>query len=107
MMRNKSVLVLMLLAAAGNLRAADPGDPLAPWRSGVQIRPAAPAGERHSIHSYFNTSPESPDGRHVLYFTSTTPEGHHGDIRIVERISGKETTLVSGVHVEDAHCVAC
>ncbi|MGD8240764.1 MAG: hypothetical protein PVH68_19600 [Armatimonadota bacterium] len=62
---------------------------------------------RHSIHSYFNTSPESPDGRWVVMFTSTTPEAHEGDVRIVERATGEVRVLATDVTVEDAHRVAC
>ncbi|HSI65685.1 MAG TPA: hypothetical protein VLE43_21345, partial [Candidatus Saccharimonadia bacterium] len=61
-------------------------DPLQPWRAGVQIRPVLPASEqRHSIHSYFNTCPESPDGTQVLFYSSTSPDGHKGEVHIVNR----------------------
>jgi hypothetical protein len=85
---------------------AAPGDPLAPWKKGVRIA-AVSRAEQHSIHSYFNTSPESPDGRWVLFYASTTTDGHEGEIRIRERATGKETVLARGVAVEDAHRAAC
>lgn len=76
------------------------------WRS-AQKRPVAPDQNRHSIHAYFNTCPESPDGRHVLYFTSSTPEGESGDLRILERATGKETIIARDIVTEDAHRAAC
>src|SRR4051812_34034857 len=78
-------------------------DPLAPWTAGVRVHPAAGDEARHTIHSYFNTCPESPDGRWVLYFASTTPEGHAGSVCIRERATGRERVLVRNVSTEDAH----
>lgn len=89
------------------LTAAFGADPLAPWREGVKVRPVAPDQNRHSMHTYFNPSPESPDGKWVLYYTSNTPEGHQGDIRILERATGKEKVLVRNLTTEDAHRAAC
>lgn len=82
-------------------------DPLAGWREGVKITPVSSVPGRHTIHTYFNVSPESPDGKWVLFYTSTTPEGHSGEIRIQERATGKERVLVRGLSCEDAHRVAC
>jgi hypothetical protein len=65
------------------------------------------ADDEHSIHAYFNTSPESPDGRWVLYYASTAPTGHEGEIRIRERATGRVRVLARGVVVEDAHRAAC
>jgi hypothetical protein len=31
---------------------------------------------RHALHSYFNVCPESPDGRFVLFYASSAPDGH-------------------------------
>jgi len=76
------------------------------WQK-AKISAVAPRTEQHSIHGYFNTSPESPDGRYVTYYTSTTPEGEKGEIRVLERATGKERTLVTGINTEDAHRVAC
>ncbi|WAC20326.1 hypothetical protein OVA24_02895 [Luteolibacter sp. SL250] len=76
------------------------------WRH-AEKRAVAPGRSRHSIHSYFNVCPESPDGKHVLYFTSTTPEGEKGDLRILERATGKETVIADGITCEDAHRAAC
>jgi len=76
------------------------------WQA-AKIQPVAPAGPRHSIHSYFNSCPESPDGKRVLYFTSTTRSGESGEICILDRATGAERILVSGVTTEDAHRVAC
>src|SRR5271154_4284984 len=87
------LLLVALLGAALTLRAENKDDPLAPWRSGVTIKPVAPDQPRHSIHSYFNTCPESPDGKWVLFFTSTAADGQHGEVRIRNRASGEERVL--------------
>ena len=58
---------------------------MAAWQDGVRVSAVPSKANQHTIHAYFNTSPESPDGRWVLYFASVTSEGHVGDIHIVER----------------------
>ena len=108
-MRLAILLTIWLEVAIGSLAFAWDGDsdPLGPWRQGVKVS-AVLAGEGfHTIHSYFNTSPESPDGRWVLLYSSSAPDGHHGEIRIVERATGEATTLARNVTVEDAHRAAC
>jgi hypothetical protein len=77
-----------------------------PWRK-AKVRSVVPDAEAHSIHSYYVTSPESPDGRWVLFYASTTKEGYEGDVRLLERASGNIRTLASKVVVEDAHRAAC
>jgi hypothetical protein len=94
-------LGLVLLSQAV---AAD--DPLAPWRE-ARISEVAPQDGRHTIHSYYTTTPESPDGGKVILFASSSPDGHVGDVVIRDRASGKETVIVSNLKVEDAHRVAC
>ncbi len=94
--------LLSLLAASTVMAHAD----LEVWKS-VEKKAIAPDQNRHSIHAYFNTCPESPDGKHVLYYTSTTPEGEQGDLRIVERATGKETVIADRITCEDAHRAAC
>lgn len=79
----------------------------APWTSGVKVAPVAPGAQRHSIHAYFTTSPESPDGKWLLFFTSTTADGHSGEVRIRERLTGVEKVLAAKVTTEDAHRTAC
>jgi hypothetical protein len=86
--------------------AASP-DPFAKWEGAVKVHPVAPGAERHSIHTYFNLSPESPDGRWILFYTSTTPAGHRGEVRIRERVTGQEIVLADGIYTEDAHRAAC
>ena len=98
-------LSVALSAALLPLSAAD--DPLAPWRSGVKISAVAPKDGRHTIHSYFNTCPESPDGRTVLFYSSTAKDGHHGEVVIRDRKSGEEKVLATNINAEDAHRVAC
>ena len=66
------------LAAGSVAYAAGIHDPVAPWKHGVRAHPVSDVPDRHTIHTYFNVSPESPDGRYVLYYTSTTPEGTLG-----------------------------
>jgi hypothetical protein len=95
-------LVLTTLAVA---RADDV--PVAPWRTGVRIAPVSSVEGRHSIHSYYVANPESPDGKWVLFFTATDPAGYVGEVRILERATGKEIVLAANVHTEDAHRVAC
>ena len=63
--------------------------------------------QQHSIHTYSNTSPESPDARYVLFYTATTNDAQHGEIRVLERATGKERVLASHINVEDAHRAAC
>jgi len=101
-MRN---LIFLALVSVGV--ATPQSDPVAAWRSGVKIRPATPHRDRHTVHTYFNLSPESPDGRWLLYYTSTEPEGNSGDVRILERATGKERIIARNVTTEDAHRVAC
>jgi len=90
-----------------SLLSAEVDDPLAPWKQGVTIKPVVPDAQRHIIHSYFNTCPESPDGSKVLFFSSTTKEGHHGNVCIRDRATGEEKVLGADLDVEDAHRVAC
>lgn len=86
---------------------ADPAhDPVASWRQGVRISPVSKVTGRHTMHTYYLIDPESPDGRRVLFFASTDPAGHVGNICFVERETGAETVLAEGVHTEDAHRVA-
>src|SRR5215216_4716653 len=99
-------LTLALLGATCASPADNQDDALAAWRD-VKPRPVAPLTDRHVIHAYFNTCPESPDGKYVLYYTSGTPEGEKGDLRILERATGKETILAQDITTEDAHRAAC
>jgi WD40-like Beta Propeller Repeat len=101
------VLTLALLTAWPAARADDENDSLAPWRGGVRVRPVSTESGRHTIHSYFNTTPESPDGRWVLFFSSTAADGQSGEVRILERATGREKVLARNVTAEDAHRVAC
>lgn len=97
---------LLILGFAGaGLLAED--DPLAPWRSGVKVTRAIPEANGHSVHSYFNTCPESPDGQLVLYFASGTPDGQLGDVCVRNRTTGRIQTLARDLDVEDVHRVAC
>src|ERR1700679_2324930 len=94
-------------AGSSSLRGADVPGPVTPWKSAVTIRPVSTVPNRHTIHTYFNVSPETMDGSRVLYYTSVTPEGHTGEVRMQDRATGKEIVLVRNLDVEDAHRVAC
>jgi Tol biopolymer transport system component len=102
-----AVLILVLPVGVHAAQTSASADPLAPWRSGVKISVVAPGDGRHTIHSYFNTCPESPDGRYVLFFSSRSRDGQHGEVCIRERSTGKETVLATNIDAEDAHRVAC
>jgi hypothetical protein len=82
--KSHAVIGIILVLQFSALRAEDV-DPLVPWRSRVQVEPVVSHTDRHVIHSYFNTCPESPDGRHVVYFTSDAADGESGDIRVLDR----------------------
>lgn len=97
--------LLLALSALALVHADD--DPLAAWSHDVRIAPVSPITDRHSIHTYYLANPESPDGKRVLFFTSTHPAGYVGEVRIMDRATGKETALAEDVHTEDAHRVAC
>src|SRR5262245_49160708 len=85
---------------------AQDDDPVAPWRTRVKISPASRVPGRHTMHTYYLLNPESPDGRSVLFFASTHPAGHVGQICILDRETGAETVLADDIHTEDAHRVA-
>ena len=93
-------------AAPAKSTVAERGDPLASWRKEVRVARISDRPE-HSIHSYYVTTPESPDGKWVLFFASTTPTGHEGEIRVVERTSGKMLVIARDIATEDAHRAAC
>ncbi len=95
---------LAALALLGLL--APQASPVDPWRK-AKVRGVLPDGNAHSIHSYYVSSPESPDARGVLFYASTTKEGYEGDVCLLERASGATRTLASKVVVEDAHRAAC
>jgi hypothetical protein len=102
-----SVLALMdpmpIRAESGK---ADGTPELKAWAGAVK-RAVAPEQARHSLHAYFNACPESPDGRYVLYYTSGAADGETGDLRILERSSGRETIIARDIRTEDAHRAAC
>ena len=72
-------------------------DAMAAWQDGVKVSAISSRADQHTIHAYSNTSPESPDGRWVLYFASATSEGHVGDLHIVERGTGQVRILARNV----------
>jgi hypothetical protein len=82
-------------------------DLLAPWRKPAAVRPVDSDAQRHSIHTYYLTSPESPDGRFVLYYTSTASDAQQGELRVLERASGQQRVVSRNLVTEDAHRVAC
>jgi hypothetical protein len=103
-----TLCTLLIYATAAHANdAAAIAAPLLPWLSGVKIHPVSEVPGRHTIHTYYITSPESPDGRSLLFYTSTTKEGYEGEIHVMDRTSGAERVLVKDVTVEDAHRAAC
>ncbi len=82
-------------------------DPVAPWTHDVRVTQVSSVPGRHTMHTYYLTNPESPDGKRVLFFSSTDPAGELGEVRMIDRATGKETVLAEKVHTEDAHRVAC
>src|SRR4051812_48657640 len=82
MIHRALVVVIGLLSLTA--RAADPADPLASWRTGVNVHPVSTTPDRHTIHSYYLTNPESPDGSRILFFSSTQPDGQFGDVRVLD-----------------------
>jgi len=86
--------------------SAEADNPVARWQTGVQISPVSKVTGRHTMHAYYLLNPESPDGRRVVFFASTDPTGHVGQVCILDRRTGAETVLADEVHTEDAHRVA-
>lgn len=80
--------------------------PYTSWTTGVIKHPVAALENRHVIHSYYLNNPESPDGRYVLYYTSGVTDGEQGDLRLLERGTGKATIVARNVTTEDAHRAA-
>lgn len=92
---------------AGAAAEAPDGDPLAAWRDQVVIRAISAVPARHTIHSYYLTCPESPDGTRVLFFASPAADGQRGDLVIRDRRTGEERTVARNLETEDAHRAAC
>jgi hypothetical protein len=101
------LLKIVLLVASQFFAVQAEEGPLGPWRSGVRVKAVTSTPDRHTIHAYFNVCPESPDGRKILYYTSTARDGQTGDLRVLDRATGEERTLVRDLHTEDAHRAAC
>lgn len=70
------------------------------------ISPVGPDAA-HSIHFYYTSGPESPDGRWVLYYHSRSASGQTGELHIRDRRSGEVRALAGIQAIEDAHRVAC
>lgn len=94
----------LVVAAGAPVSSAAP--PVTAWLTAVR-RPVSSVPGRHTIHTYFNVTPESPDGLFVLFFASTAEDAHHGDLIMQERATGVETVVASGITTEDAHRAAC
>ena len=77
------------------------------WKHDVRISRVSRVEARHAIHAYYTATPESPDGRHAIFYASATREAHAGELILVERKSREERTLVSGLSTEDSHRAAC
>ncbi len=105
-MSGRRIMKRLLLALLLSVPWARGDDRLAKWK-GATRESVSSLTNRHVIHSYFNTSPESPDGKFVLYYASATREGESGDLRLLERATRKERIVAKGVTTEDAHRAAC
>jgi hypothetical protein len=103
-MFGKTALLVMILATGAEGDAKQ--DALAAWRKNVQIARVSDR-EEHSIHAYYVTTPESPDGKSVLYFASTNKTGEEGEIRVVDRGTKQVAVVAQDVVTEDAHRAAC
>ena len=102
--------VLAILAAAVCVCAAEPvsTNSLAAWQDKDRVKVSLVSDQpRHSMHAYYLTCPESPDGKWVLFYASTAAHGHAGELRIRERSSGREVVIAEGIETEDAHRAAC
>ena len=103
-----SLCSLGLLLALLRSETAIADSPLDRWKSDLTVRPVlAKDSAVHSVHSYFNTSPESPDGKHVLFYRSDLPDAVRGEVCIKDLQSGEIKVLAGNIEVEDVHRVAC
>lgn len=100
-------LVCVLLCGLPAILVGQGAGPVDPWARDARIGPVSPVPDRHTIHTYYLTNPESPDGKHLLFFSSTHPAGYVGEVRMLNRSTGSETVLAENVHTEDAHRAAC
>lgn len=75
------------------------------WR-GATVRPVVPFTADHTVHAYFNRSPENPSGDAVLYYRSGSADGHRGVVEVLERATGRTRVLSPELIAEDAHRVA-
>jgi len=82
-------------------------DPLQAWRDGVVVRPVSGVPDRHTIHTYYLACPESPNGKRVVFYASSTTNGHHGELCVLDRGTGDESMIARNLEVEDAHRAAC
>ncbi len=80
--------------------------PVSAWRHCTRA-PVSDVPDRHTVHAYFNTCPESPDGKTVLFYASTAASGETGSLVLKDRTTGAEETIAENLETEDAHRVAC
>jgi Tol biopolymer transport system component len=97
---------LSSVVCAAALLPAFGGPPVSAW-SNAAHRAVSSVPGRHTIHTYFNVSPESPDGRFVLFYASAAADGQSGELVLQRRETGEETALARVVTTEDAHRAAC
>jgi outer membrane protein assembly factor BamB len=104
-MTRSLVISSLLLLTSSHVRGDEAS--LARWTHKVRITPVLKDAECHSIHAYFNCSPESPDGKRVVLFTSSSKDGHEGQVRVIHRHDGSQAVLADNIVAEDAHRAAC
>ncbi len=63
--------------------------------------------DSHAIHAYFNTCPESPDGKSILIYVSQTKEGHDGQLVVINRATSHHRVIADNIKCEDSHRQAC
>ncbi len=95
-------LILLSGLLAGVVMAQD----VKVWEK-AEKRAVSKVAKRHSIHTYFNLCPESPDGKSVLFYASEDPSGAKGYLVVQDRASGKERIIARDIETEDAHRAAC
>ena len=103
-----SIGLLSLLSWNVLIQVAESASPLDRWRTDVSVQPVLEKNAQvHSVHSYFNTSPESPDGKQVLFFRSKLADAQSGEVCIKNKQTGEIKVLAGNIEVEDVHRVAC
>lgn len=76
------------------------------WLHHLEIEDVCASEGCHTLHAYFNCSPERPDGREVLFYRSRQGDAMRGELVARKRETGEETVLAADLSVEDPHRAA-